>query len=94
MKKPTTKNLRSEAAIKRLLKSYSKSHIELSWLACEPVVVFFKVTPSKGGWGTDFDAIAEIDLREVVKKRAPLIGAKKQFASIIRGRKQKKRKGE
>ncbi len=76
------RNLRSEAAIKRAIKAWSK--VKLHKDDNDPVVKFytFKVHP-------DMAHVAEIDLRELVKKRKPLIGIKKQVDKIVRGSKKK-----
>lgn len=82
-------NLRSEAAIKRWLELPDERR-----LVRQPTEEFPSIIPL-----CDFNRglgravlFAEIDLRELVKKRKPLTGFKKQVSAIISGKKAKKGK--
>lgn len=74
------KNLRSEAAIKRLIKGWSI--YLLRHRVKEPIITIHKLNG---------ETLAEIDLREIIKKRKPLTGIKKQVEKIVRGGKAKKK---
>lgn len=74
-----TKNLRSEAAIKRVIKKWDEVYPYN--IENKPVVTFRNFYTGQ--------VMAEIDLRELIKKRKPLIGIKKQVEKIVRGSKKK-----
>lgn len=90
MKKPTTKNLRSEAAIKEVIKNWKawKRYIFVMTAQLEPVLRIQLL--DKEDIYQDH-IVAEIDLRELVKKRKPLTGVKKQLDAIVRGKKKGKK---
>ena len=70
------KDLRSEAAMKEVIKMWpSKEVISVTCLKHTPVISF---------WHKN-DVIAEIDLRALIKRRAPLTGARKALDKIVRG---------
>ena len=77
-------NLRSEAAIKRWLKIKVWKHVDY-WSKGQPHVL--ELTAFINGQLT---VVAEIDLKELVKKRKPLTGIKKQMSAIVSGKKNKK----
>ena len=80
-------NLRSEAAIKRWLKlPYSEQWIG-NPSSDHPHIIFL----NRAFWDNDDNTqrvvIAEIDLRDLIKKRKPLTGIKKQMSEIVSGKK-------
>ena len=85
-------NPRSEAAIKRWLKlPYSEQWIGNPSRA-HPHIIYLMHNYWKESEPYDHQSelIAEIDLRELVKKRQPLTGIKKQMSVIVSGKKNKK----
>lgn len=77
-------NLRSEAAIKRWLKLSERSRLAiLSYLDSNIIELY-------GSFTDKTILFAEIDLRELIKKRKPLTGIKKQMSAIVSGKKNKK----
>lgn len=80
------KSLRSEAAIKRVIKQFDEVYAELRREGFACLVTFFEREDTHLTW-----PIAELDLREFVKKRAALTGIKKQVDKIVRGSKVKKK---
>ena len=77
-------NLRSKAAIERWLKIKVWKHVDY-WHKVQPHVI--ELT---GYVDEQLTVIAEIDLKELVKKRQPLTGIKKQMSAIVSGKKNKK----
>jgi hypothetical protein len=86
MKKPVIKkNLRSEAAIKRVIKEWNDVRVSTG---NTPTVTFWRMTDNDGTFATD-EVLAKLDLRDFIKKRKPLTGVKKQLDAIVRGKKTK-----
>lgn len=85
-------NLRSEAAILRVIRGFRRDHLEvyLEESGFAKLIVIDKVKQSQTG-DMYAERVAEIDLRELVKKRQPLTGIKKQVAAIVSGKKKVKK---
>lgn len=75
-------NLRSEAAIKRFIKE--KRH-KIAFLTDNDIIALELVTTN------GVLVVAEIDLRDLIKKRKPLTGIKKQMSEIVNGKKKVKK---
>lgn len=81
MKTKIPKDPKSEAALKWCILNWD---VVVTQRGSRGVVNLFAV---------DFDGmplVASVDLREVIKKRQPLTGVKKQLAGIVRGKAKKK----
>lgn len=78
------KNLRSEAAIKRWMEFEGNKYVDWNRYSASHLIelTMFEDKVLK--------VVAEIDLRELIKKRKPLTGIKKQMDKIVRGSKAKK----
>lgn len=82
------KNLRSEAAIKRVLglSQSQQRNIRAEYAPTKKSVLLKYWTDG------DYEIVAELDLRDFVKKREPLTGIKKQVEKIVRGSKVKQKR--
>lgn len=69
----------SEAALKWCVKNWSSVYFVANNKI--PIICFFAAG----------HLVAAIDLRDIIKKRQPLIGIKKQVAGIVRGKRKAKR---
>lgn len=74
-------NLRSEAAIKRWMQM-ADIYKHLTYY--DGLIWLYRSAPD------GMSLMAEIDLKELIKKRQPLTGIKKQVAAIVSGKKNKK----
>lgn len=94
MKKQTTKNLRSEAAIKRVINHKGKDcyDLEVEYLHSKKQICIYIPDEDHSLSSKHGEILAIIDLRELVKKRKPLTGVKKQLDAIVRGSKKKGKK--
>lgn len=86
-----SKNHRSDAALKRAIKlrwSLSVQHFAVS----RPDDIIIALSPRRGDAAAlGDDAIAEISLRDIIKKRAPLRGIEGKLRSALRSKKRAKK---
>lgn len=79
-KQKLPKDPHSEAALKWCVKNWNRYDVE-----CVPERDAPRIRLRSCG-----STVAIIDLRDIIKKRQPLTGIKKQVAGIVRGKRKKK----
>lgn len=85
MKTKIPKDLKSEAALRWCAENWNKLSISLSGREARPIIYFHNGPPIG-------DPVAVIDLRDIIRKRQPLTGVKKQVSAIVRGKRKKGKK--